>query len=144
MALALKIPAVGISTLEVMAAEALSRFPDARWAIAVADAKRGEIYLAASAPSRELLISPRLLPAEQVGSALSATAERFGLAPVLAGTAAPIVREQLMGLRYSPVDSEVRQPSAAVVGLLCEHLPVADSARPLYLRPPDAKLPRAP
>jgi tRNA threonylcarbamoyladenosine biosynthesis protein TsaB len=143
LALALKIPAVGISTLEAMAAEALSRFQDARWAISVADAKRGEIYLAARAQGSELLIPPRLLPVDEAGCAVSATAQFLGFAPVLAGTAAPVVRERLMQMGYSPLDSEVRQPTAAFVALSCERLPESASARPLYLRPPDAKLPRS-
>lgn len=144
LALALKIPAIGISTLEVMAAEALDRFPDRRWAISVADAKRGEIYLAAAAPAGELLIAPQLLPCEEAGTAVSVVAGKFGSAPVLAGTAATEVRKHLVQMGYSPTDSEVRQPTAAFVALTCEHLPDTRSARPLYLRPPDAKLPRSP
>ena len=144
LALALKIPAIGITTLEAMAAEALSRLPHASWAISVADAKRGDIYLAAAAPGGELLIPARLLPAEQLGAAISLAAENFGLAPVLAGTAAPILREPLIRMGYSPVDSDVRQPTAAFVALACEQLPETHSARPLYLRPPDARLPRSP
>ena len=144
LALALKIPAIGISTLEVMAAEALNRFPDSRWAISVADAKRGEIYLAAAAPGGELLISARLLPCGDIGNAVSVAVEKFGSAPVLAGTATPEVREHLIQMGHSPTDSEVRQPTAAFVALTCEHLPDTHSARPLYLRPPDAKLPHSP
>jgi len=141
LALALNIPALGISTLEVMAAEALSRFPDALWAISAGDAKRAEIYLAAAARGSELLIPPRLLPGEEAGWVVSGTAEKFGRSPVLAGTAAPALRAQLNETGYSALDSEVRQPTAAFVALCCERLADADSARPLYLRPPDAKLP---
>ena len=143
LALALKIPAVGISTLETMAVEALSRFPEARWAVSIADAKRSEIYLAARAQGGELLIPPQLIPVEEVGAAISATAQNLGFAPVLAGTAAPAIRECLIQIGYSPLDSDVRQPTAAFVALACERLPGTDSARPLYLRPPDAKLPRS-
>jgi tRNA threonylcarbamoyladenosine biosynthesis protein TsaB len=144
LALALKIPAVGISTLESMAAEALSSFPDAPWAISIADAKRNEIYLAAWAQDRELLIPPQLISVEQCVSAISATAQKLGFAPVLAGSAAQAIMERLTEAGYSPVDTDVRQPTAAFVALASEGLPDSDSARPLYLRPPDAKLPRSP
>jgi tRNA threonylcarbamoyladenosine biosynthesis protein TsaB len=141
LALALRIPAVGISTLETMAAEALSKFPDALWAISTADAKRSEIYLAARAQDSELLIPPQLISVEQAASVVSATAQNRGFAPVLAGSAAQAVHELLIRAGYSPVESSVRQPTADFVALACERLPEIDSARPLYLRPPDAKLP---
>src|SRR5690348_13835798 len=43
LALALKIPAIGISTLEVMAAEALNTFPDSRWAISVVEDRKSVV-----------------------------------------------------------------------------------------------------
>jgi hypothetical protein len=54
------------------------------------------------------------------------------------------VREQLIRMGYSPIDSEVRQPTAVFVALSCEHLPETHAARPLNLRPSDARLPHTP
>src|SRR6185295_14030997 len=42
-ALASKLPLIGITTMDAMAADALARAPT-KWAAVVADAKRGEVY----------------------------------------------------------------------------------------------------
>ncbi len=143
MAVALKIPAVGTTTLEAMAAEALNRSDAAAWALAAADAKREEIYLAAAGNEGQLLIAPQLVAIEHLGAAISELAESFGRAPVLAGTAVPAVQRRLLNLGYNPVDTGVRQPTAAFVAIACERLKESGRVRPLYLRPPDAKLPGA-
>src|SRR6266567_3534914 len=59
--LALKRPVIGVTTLDAMAAEALAREASAPWAIAAADAKRGEIYLGLRSRSSTIL-APILLP----------------------------------------------------------------------------------
>ncbi len=138
---ALKIPVAGVTTLEVMAEEALGLFPDASWAIAVADAKRGEVYLSASAAGGQLLIEPQLLPLVDLPSSVSTIPDRFGFAPVLAGTAAELALPLLKSAGYRPGDSGVRQPSAVVLAALAARRPYSGVARPLYLRPPDAKPP---
>ena len=139
---ALHVPVAGVTTLEAMTEEALSMNPGARWAIAVADAKRAEAYLAASAANRTMLISPQLLPLAGIGAALATLLPGYGLAPLIAGTATTAVAAELEahGLRVS--DSGIRQPNAIFVAQLAARMQKVEAAQALYLRKPDAKLPQ--
>jgi tRNA threonylcarbamoyladenosine biosynthesis protein TsaB len=139
-ALALKKPAVGVTTLDAMAAEALGRSPSASWAIAAADAKRGEIYLGARTMGASLL-EPILMPLGDATARLTSLAERNGREIVLAGTATDALLPLLRSLGFSPSDSLVRQPDAIFVARLAMLMPEGPPPKPLYLRPPDAKLP---
>jgi tRNA threonylcarbamoyladenosine biosynthesis protein TsaB len=141
LAVALKIPAVGTTTLHAMAEAALAASPDSGWTITAADAKRGEVYLAAYARRRKVLIEPRLVSALEVVSALSRSADEHGLSPVLAGTAVPLIGPILTGVGYEISDSGVRQPNAVFVARLAAKSADIGPPRPLYLRAPDAKLP---
>jgi tRNA threonylcarbamoyladenosine biosynthesis protein TsaB len=140
LALALKKPAVGVTTLDTMAAEALSRNTSAAWAIAAADAKRGEIYLGARARGASLL-EPVLVPLSEAPARLVSLAERNGLAVALAGTATDALGPLLRSSGFAPSDSLVRQPDAIFVAQLAAVAPDGPPPKPLYLRPPDAKLP---
>lgn len=141
LALALKKPAIGVTTLDVMAAEALSRAGAPSWAIAAADAKRGEIYLGARNNSGSLL-EPILIPLSEAPARLTSFVIDNGPEVALAGTAAEALAPLLSGL--SPSDSLVRQPDAIFVAHLAAFAPAGPPPKPLYLRPPDAKLPGAP
>lgn len=143
MALALKKPAIGVTTLDVMAAEALVRNTSAAWAVAASDAKRGEIYLGARKGNASLL-EPTLVPLADAAARLVSLAERNGLEIVLAGTAAEMLIPLLRSAGFAPSDSLVRQPDAIFVGRLVAHAPEGPPPKPLYLRPPDAKLPVTP
>jgi tRNA threonylcarbamoyladenosine biosynthesis protein TsaB len=139
-ALALKIPLVGVTTLEAMAAEALGGAP-ARWAIAVADAKRGEVYLGAMDKDGTELLEASLLPFDAAVAVAAGLTKQFG-APGLAGTAAAIMQNALRESGVATADSGVRQPDAVFVARLAAHRPASSAPpRPLYLRAPDAKLP---
>jgi tRNA threonylcarbamoyladenosine biosynthesis protein TsaB len=142
---ALNKPAIGVTTLDCLAEEAMDRQPRA-WAIAASDAKRDEIYLGARSAEGETLIVPELIGRDRIGTRLRA------LPPpsedvVLAGTAAPAIAPLLAETGLRCTDSLVRQPDAIFVakvaamvasaGLPASLLP----PKPLYLRPPDAKLP---
>ena len=137
LALALKKPANGVTTLDVMAAEALSR-TGASWAIAAGDAKRGEIYLGVRNRGGSLL-EPVLIPLSEAPARVVSFASDNGPAVTLAGTAT----EALLPLLHPllPTDSMVRQPDAIFVAQLAAAAPAGPSPKPLYLRPPDAKLP---
>jgi tRNA threonylcarbamoyladenosine biosynthesis protein TsaB len=142
LALALKKPAVGVTTLDAMAAEALTRNPSARWAIAAGDAKRGEIYLGARDKSTTLL-EPVLVPLSEAPARLAPLAERHGPAVVLAGTATDALAPLLQSSGLTPSDSGIRQPDAIYVARLAAAASEGPPPKPLYLRPPDAKLPGA-
>ena len=140
LALALKKPAVGVTTLDAMAAEALSRNASMGWAIAAADAKRGEIYLGARTTDASLL-EPVLVPLSDAPARLASFAERNGPAVTLAGTAAEALAPLLRSPVFAPIDSVVRQPDAVFVARLARVALEGAPPKPLYLRPPDAKLP---
>ena len=142
-ALALKKPAIGVTTLDTMAAEALERNPSAAWAVVASDAKRGEIYLGARDHSVSLL-EPVLVPLIEAPGRLASLAERYGPALTLAGTAAEALAPLLRSSGFASSDSFVRQPDAIYVAQLAAVAPVGPPPKPLYLRPPDAKLPSNP
>jgi tRNA threonylcarbamoyladenosine biosynthesis protein TsaB len=139
LALALKKPLIGITTLDAMAAAALSENPEAGLGIAAADAKRGEIYLSARTGD-EGVLGPILVPLHEAPAMLASLMEKFGLA-VCAGTATPLVLPLLPG---KLADSGIRQPHARFVALLSREAPTGPPPPPLYLRAPDAKLPGSP
>ena len=139
--LALKKPVVGTTTLDVMAEEALTKNPGTVWAVAAADAKRGEIYLAARSSEGEILLVPELAALGRIGGKLAGLAERCGGSPVLAGTAAEAVASLLEAKGIRARDSLVRQPDAIFVAKLAAGLSIGPPPKPLYLREPDAKLP---
>lgn len=143
LALALKKPAVGVTTLDAMAAEALSRNTSASWSIAAADAKRDEVYLGAR--SREsALLEPVLVSLEDVPERMRTLAEGRGPSLTVAGTAAETVIPRLRSAGFAPTDSLVRQPDAIFVAQLAAIAQPGAPPKPLYLRPPDAKLPPTP
>jgi tRNA threonylcarbamoyladenosine biosynthesis protein TsaB len=139
-ALASKKPLIGITTLDAMAADALAR-TQATWAVAVADAKRGEAYLGAMARDGAVVIEPVLLPVDDAVARAAAIARERD-APVLVGTAAEAMLSALAGQGIKAIDSGVRQPDALFVARLASTRPIPDAPpKPLYLRAPDAKLP---
>lgn len=142
MALALKIPVVGVTTLDAMAAQALSE-ENTDWAVAVSDAKRGEVYLGARSSSGETLISASIAGHEAAAEQVLKTLRIYGNNLALAGTAAELLRS-LMGSEGRKLPpAKVQQPDAIFVARLGALLAAPDAPpRPLYLRAPDAKLPK--
>ena len=134
LALALDIPAVGVSSLEALAVP-VSRRKSAGTAIAALDAKRGEIYLLArDLASSRTLINATALRIEDI-------AHRLEQAPrplFVTGSGASIVADALgnrdvviAGMTESPEIEDV-----ATLGLASEDVA---SPTPLYLRGADAK-----
>lgn len=133
LALALKIPAAGVTTLDAMAAEALAQ-SGAVWAVACVDAKRGEAYLGARGQGG-VLLEPVLLRIEAAQARVRQMTLEQGTAPALAGNGAYL-------LSGSAAPAAVTQPDAVFVARLGRAMPVPSGPpRPLYLREPDAKLP---
>lgn len=137
---ALKIPVRGTTTLEAMAEEALAICTQAQWAIATADAKRDEIYLSAIDADGRMLISPQLMPVAEGPAMISAIAGKSG-SLVLAGTGAAMIKPLLEYVGVDAEDSGIRQPKARYVAASAARRPRPEGAKPLYLRPPDARLP---
>jgi len=127
MRIALKRPLVGVTTLEALAHQAMAETGLTR-AASLHDARREEVYL-------ELVPGdgPALMPFDDAIKSLAAEGTL-----ALAGTAAPRAAEMLK----DAVLSGVRQPDGLwVARLAMDREASAEAPKPLYLRPPDAKLP---
>lgn len=124
---ALGIPAVGVGSLEALAAEA-----DGLVAGAI-DARRDQVYLQVFEDG-EPLMAPDVLP---LGTAAARLAELGGArALTLVGSGAPLLAETAPGARLViPDGCDARH----VARLATRKSPT--TIRPLYLRAPDAKLP---
>jgi tRNA threonylcarbamoyladenosine biosynthesis protein TsaB len=130
--LALRKPLTGVTTLEAMAAAAMTE-TGAPKAAAIHDARREEAYLLLR--NEDVVeLAPVVLPFAEAVARIAA----FGPC-ALAGTGAAAAHEKLG--RDFPL-SAIRQPDALWVARLAQKLPPSDGAPgPLYLRAPDAKLP---
>ena len=143
LALALKKPLIGVTTLDAMAEDALTRDAGAAWAVAASDAKRGEVYLGARNRSGGVL-EPMLVPLEGAAVRIATLAGDQGRTMSLAGTAIPLLMPLLTARGLQPSDSGVRQPDARAVARLAIDAAPGPPPSPLYLRAPDAKLPGVP
>jgi tRNA threonylcarbamoyladenosine biosynthesis protein TsaB len=130
---ALHVPLIGITTLAAMA-EAAKDETGLACAIALHDARRDEVYL-----EIEDMLPPTVMLFDD---AVRILRELPGSDPItLAGTAASRICDAL-AKRF--VLSQVRQPDALWVARLAMNAEATDlPPPPLYLRPPDAKLPAA-
>lgn len=140
-AVALKIPAVGVTTLEAIAAEARESV-GAKTVMAALDGGRGEVHLAVYDGVGALLFGP---VATTLEGAVEIAREH---SPVLVGSAAAAVADEAgAGLETGASDSTADIGVYARLGATRE---VGDKPKPLYLREADAKpqagfvLPRIP
>ncbi|AMX96604.1 tRNA (adenosine(37)-N6)-threonylcarbamoyltransferase complex dimerization subunit type 1 TsaB [Mesorhizobium sp. M7A.F.Ca.US.014.04.1.1] len=130
LALALKIPAIGVTTLEALAAEAATAFPG-RAVLAALDAGREEIHAAFYDERLVLTYGPAVATLADVVAMAKATSL------VLAGTAAALIsasagREFDVGPRTATADIVTYARLAAAKG-------AGERPKPLYLRGADAK-----
>lgn len=130
LALALRIPAVGVTTLEAIAAETRGNSSDCK-VMSVLDAGRGEINLQLFDEAGETILGPDVATLEQA----ALKAREYG--PVLAGSAAALVAgEADAGLRVGPNGATADIGVYATLGAVKA---VGERPRPLYLRGADAK-----
>jgi tRNA threonylcarbamoyladenosine biosynthesis protein TsaB len=139
---ALEKPVIGVTTLDAMAEQALAAH-QCPFAVAVADAKRGEVYLGARSAKSETMIAPELIAIDAVAARIKSLANSEGWSVALAGTASGIVLPMLRAAGLDATDSLVRQPDAIFVARLALTAPPGQAPKPVYLREPDAKLPGA-
>jgi len=126
-------PLIGVTSLAAMAEQA-SAETGISCAVAVHDARRGEVYFEAIGT----FLSVRLLTFTQACSVLSGVRGEI----VLAGTAAEPMVEALQASGQKTRLSNIIAPDAVWVARLALRMkPGTSSPRPLYLRAPDAKLP---
>ena len=127
MALALKVPLLGFTTLECLIAQARGARPGAHYA-AVIDARRGELY----AQGADGAFGQALMTIEEARAALAAMVRPL----VLAGSGAAMVApEGAEVLELNVVDARV------LARLALQAAPASHPPAPRYLRAPDARLP---
>jgi N6-L-threonylcarbamoyladenine synthase len=124
-ALSLGIPAVGVTTLEVMAAAARRDNPG-KAVLAAIDAKREEIYLQSFNADGEALDEPRALTVEQARK----MADAFD--GIVTGTAAARLAD------LPPPERPDAFP-IVLIARLGAAKPAQEKPKPLYLRGPDAR-----
>lgn len=127
LAAALDLPAVGIGSLEALAAEA------AGLVFAVVDARRGQLYLQGFEDGRALM-APDALTAETAAARIAELS--MGRAFTLVGSGAPLLEGLARAAAVMPAQgADARHVARLAAGR--EPRPL----KPLYLRAPDAKLP---
>ena len=141
LALATGRPVVAVNSLEALAAVLGPQ--SAGTIVAALDARRGQVYLQMFDHELVALGEPRAAVPESVRLA--------GLqAPIrLAGSGAPLVRaalpDEVAVLQKSVPQDALGVARRAIARLAAGERPVpGDTVKPLYLRPPDARLPEPP
>ena len=132
LALALGIPAVGVNTLEALAAEARADFPG-RPILAVIDGRRSDLYCAAYAPDGAILSAPAAISTTDAVS----LARRYDAA--ITGNGADTV---LRASGSAPFDTGRRGATADIGFYAClaaDRETTNEKPKPLYLRGADAK-----
>lgn len=124
LAAALDKPAVGVGSLEALAASADG------FVVAAIDAKRGQIYLQVF-DDGQALMAPDVLPLEIAAARL---AELHGGAATLVGSGAPLLAPVLPHAKML----DVVTPDPVAVARIAARAPLAPP-RPMYLRAPDAR-----
>ncbi len=128
------VPVVGVSTLAALAAPLILDEKTDLVAVAI-DARHGNVYFAAFEPDGRTYRLPCLLPVREAIRSLGAGPIR------LAGSGAPMLAIEAWSIGISvDVAGATTAPDIAFVarlGLLAD--PAMAPARPLYLKPPDAK-----
>lgn len=141
MALAARLPVVGVTTLEALAHATGPDERVGRQVLAVIDSRRAGVYAQLFSHDLEPQGEPEIC-------APDALAARFaGAALVLCGDGAALLRDPLRELGAQTIlpDASPWPDAAIVAAIAAGRLPVEAGApppSPLYLRPPEAKLPK--
>jgi tRNA threonylcarbamoyladenosine biosynthesis protein TsaB len=136
-ALGLDRPLVGVGSLRAMAHAVPAT--DRRVRVAVLDARRGELFVAAYAPDGAELLAPSALTADDARGVLRSTLA--GLDVVLIGEGASLLGDGFEVLHGNGLDL----PDASAIAFLGAELdPEAASAEPVYVRGAGATLPNLP
>lgn len=137
LALALDIPAIGVTTLEALAEEARTALPN-RPVLAAIDARRNEIYAALYDSDGARQAGPTVTTVEEMAE-VAAEAR-----PVLAGSAAPLVSQRVSEKAGRATAFDIASTAATADILVYARFaarkgPGQDKPKPLYLRGADAK-----
>jgi tRNA threonylcarbamoyladenosine biosynthesis protein TsaB len=129
-AMALKVPAIGVTTLEAIAAEARASFGP-RHVLGALDAGRGEIHAALYDGSGTLCYGPAVVTIEEALSLAEACAA------VVAGSAVPILAGARPGLEVGPAGATADIGTYAMIAAAKGGS--SERPRPVYLREADAR-----
>lgn len=132
LALALKLPARGITTLDAIAEETRAAFPG-RTAMVAIEAGRGDLYVAVHDASGKMRYRAAVL---SFADALALAKET---APVLSGTAAASLAEAALPQALTTGPRTATADIATYARLAAERGPAQEKPKPAYLREPDAK-----
>jgi len=140
LALALAIPCVGVTTLEVLAHGVPLAERAETLVLACVESKRADIYVQLFSANLEPLSEPLATDGPQLVEVLKDVKS-----VVLVGDAAARAQDFLVDTPLKIILSAAPAlPDCAVLAkLACGYLNGATTPQPLYLRPPDAKLPKA-
>jgi tRNA threonylcarbamoyladenosine biosynthesis protein TsaB len=136
LALALKIPLLGFTTLECLAAQAHAVRGSATTYASVIDARRGEFYAQGFDGRLKTVFGPSAMTASDLVS-------KLGREPgplVLAGSGAAMIANDLRGRDLDLLTIETIDARSLVLAA-CSADPRAHPPVPCYLRAPDARLP---
>lgn len=131
LALALSIPAVGVTTLEALAFDARSAFPG-RPVLAAIDAKRGEVYAAAYDAEGAETMAPRATRPVELRPFLTEQT-------VLAGTGASPAAALRPEFGFDRAAAAATGSIEAYARLGAAREAPREKPKPLYLRAPDAR-----
>ena len=138
--LALSRPLIGVTTLAGMAAAAMAE-ACAKAACVLHDAKRGEVYAYAEC-NGAVVLPAQLAKLEDATAAMHSAMESLSGSVAFAGTAGTVAAQSWRERDRQAVETNVLSPDALWVARLAIRERVPGSIpRPLYLRPPDARLP---
>lgn len=132
LALALRIPAVGVTTLEAIAAEARQEAGDAATVMAAIGAGRDGLYVAIYDEFGTVCHAPSIMAPEEAAMLASRNS------PLLAGSAARTIAASMEAPRLSGVEGATAD-IAVYARLAAAKEPGSGRPVPLYLRAPDAK-----
>jgi tRNA threonylcarbamoyladenosine biosynthesis protein TsaB len=132
--LAARVPVVGVTTLSALVAPHITSWRS-RIVVAAIDARAGNVYAQAIAPSGRAVIKPGLLRVREVVRALGSSAV------TLVGSGAPIVAAEAWSVGLDArVDDVPPAPDIAWIARLgAVAVPEQALPKPLYLSAPDAK-----
>ena len=131
LALALRVPSVGMTTLDALAEEARDRYPDHE-IMAIIDARREQLYLARYGPAGDRVFGPAIATLADAVSAVGASDV------VLVGSAAQAV-SAAAGRTLDIAGAAATADIAIYARLAARHGPGDTPPRPLYLRDADAR-----
>jgi tRNA threonylcarbamoyladenosine biosynthesis protein TsaB len=138
--LALKRPLIGVTTLEAMGIAAMDE-TQASFGAALHDAKRGEVYVGLYGRD-ETLLTPALLPLDDAVAQICSARDNRSEPIAFAGTAAEAAATRYVEIGGRAIVTSILHPDALWVARLALRATETNEApRPLYLRPPDARLP---